>query len=443
MQSSPSYSAIMKVATPVMFGVVVEFIVAFIDTAFLGTVSELALNTAGNAGLLYITFYMTGQGLASAMQIIIARRYGAKRYADCGRLTGQSAILQFLFGCLLFVSYWLFGHYIVSVSVESVAISNSMISFLNIRTIGYLIAMPSLALISFYTGIGKTKALVGSMFVLSIINIIGDYVLINGKYGFPMLGANGAAIASVLAEGGALVYLIIHSFYYAKKYPQFKLGTFVFHKRSVLKSINLGVPLMAQRFLAMASWTVFFLLIEKLGSAQLAMSQVVRTLYFLAFIPIMGFSIATKTFVSQALGDGKAHFVKGIINKCLILAIGITVVTSHGVLLYPEFLVSTIVDEPYLIEGAAAILKILFPSMILFSISGVLFSTVSGAGNTKMAFLMEAASIIVYLFAAYLITIIYPQPVHYVWMLEYLYFGFLIIVSMIYLKTGHWKKIKV
>ena len=433
----------MKVASPVMFGVVVEFIVAFIDTAFLGKVSELALHTAGNAGLLYITFYMTGQGLASAMQIIIARRYGAKRFADCGRITGQSVILQFLFGCLLFLCYWLFGHSVVSASVESKAISESMISFLNIRTLGYLIAMPSLALISFYTGIGKTKALIGSTFVLSVINIIGDYILIHGKFGFPVMGANGAAIASVLAEAGALIFLIAYSINYGKKYPQFKLGTFVFHKRSVFKSVNLGAPLMAQRFLSLASWTIFFLLIEKLGSAQLAMSQVVRTLYFLAFIPIMGFSIATKTFVSQALGDGKPYFVKSIINKCLLLAVGITVITSHGVLLYPEFLVSTIVDEPYLITGAADILFILFPSMILFSISGVLFSAVSGAGNTKMAFFMEAASILIYLVAAYFITIKYPQPVHYVWMLEYLYFGFLIIVSVIYLKTGHWKKIKV
>lgn len=430
-------------ATPVMFGVIVEFIVAFIDTAFLGRVSELALNTAGNAGLLYITFYMTGQGLASAMQIIIARRYGAGRFADCGKLTGQSAILQLLFGFLLFGLYWCFGKPVVNASVESPEIASSMIGFLDYRCLGYLIAMPQLALISFYTGIGKTRALVGTTFVLSIINIIGDYLLINGKFGFPEMGANGAAIASVIAEGGAFLYLIIYSYYYGKKHPKYQLGSFIFHKRSVMKSINLGAPLMAQRFLSMASWTIFFLLIEKLGSAQLAMSQVVRTLYFLAFIPIMGFSIATKTFVSQALGDGKVGYVKDIIKKCLILAVGITIITSHGVVLYPEFLVSTIVNEPYLIEGAAEILMILFPSMILFSISGVLFNTISGAGNTKMAFLMEAASIFIYLYAAYLITIKYPQPVRIVWMLEYLYFGFLIIVSLIYLKSGHWKKIKV
>ena len=58
----PSYKAILAVAFPVMFGVLVEFIVAFIDTLFLGRVSELALNTAGNAALIYMTFFMTSQG---------------------------------------------------------------------------------------------------------------------------------------------------------------------------------------------------------------------------------------------------------------------------------------------------------------------------------------------------------------------------------------------
>lgn len=443
MQQSPSYGTIMKVATPIMFGVFVEFIVAFIDTAFLGRVSELALNTAGNAGLLYITFYMTGQGLASAMQIIIARRYGAKKYAECGQITGQSAILQFIFGILLLILYWLFGKPIVMASMESTEIATSMISFLNIRNVGYLIVLPQLALISFYTGIGQTKALIGTTFVLSVVNIIGDYVLIYGHYGFPELGADGAAYASVIAEFVSFIYLLFYSYRFHIKFPKFELGSFVMNKESILKSINLGVPLMAQRFLAMASWTIFFFFIEKLGSAELAMSQVVRTLYFLAFIPIMGFSITTKTFVSQALGDGKVEYVKDIIKKCLILAVAITIVTAHGVLLYPEYLVSIIVKEPYLIEGASSILLILFPSMILFSISGVLFNTVAGAGNTKMAFLMEAVSIFIYLLAAYFITIVYPQPVSVVWMLEYLYFGFLIIVSLIYLRSGHWKKINV
>lgn len=426
-----------------MFGVLVEFIVAFIDTAFLGRVSELALNTAGNAGLIYITFYMAGQGLAGGVQIIVARRYGANRFSDCGKLTGQSIILLFLFAVILYFAFQLFGDILVSSTIQDSKIAVAMTEFLNYRTLGYFVALPHLALISFYTGIGRTNVLIGSTFVLSIINIIFDYILIHGHFGFPAMGANGAALASVLAESGAFIFIIIYTVFFSTKNAQFKLGKLIFHTKSVLKTLRLGSPLMLQRFLSLASWTIFFMFIEKLGSTDLAASQVVRTLYFIAFIPIMGFSVATKTFVSQALGNNGINHIKPIIKKTMLLGVLITLLTSHGAIFYPELIVSAIVDDVKLITQASNILMVIFPSMIMFSIAGILTSTVAGTGNTRMFLLIEAFSITAYLTLAYLITIVYPKDVTLVWMLEYIYFGVLLILALVYLKSGHWKKIKV
>lgn len=439
----PSYKAILAVAFPVMFGVLVEFIVAFIDTLFLGRVSELALNTAGNAALIYMTFFMTSQGLSSAMQILIARRYGQQKYQQCGEILGQGVLLLLGFAVFLIISFILLGQKLIPLSVDNQDIALAMDDFLSIRCFGYLFALPQLAMVSFYTGIGKTKVLIGSTLILSGVNILGDYLLIHGAWGFPEMGANGAALASVIAELTSFIFLICYTQFYRIKHASLGIGALVWKKASIYKTINLGAPLMVQSFLSLASWTIFFLFIEKLGSEQLAMSQLVRTLYFLAFIPIMGFTVATKTFISQAIGQGEINAVYSIINKCLILGLAITILTAHGVWLYPEVLVSFIVDQDYLIKGAAEILSVLFPSMLLFSISGVLFSAVSGSGNTRMVLLIEALSILIYLYAAYWLTIKYPQPVHYVWMLEYLYFGFLILASVWYLKSGHWKKLTV
>ena len=76
---STSYQAILKLALPISAGTFTQFLVVLTDNFFLSKVSDSALNGAGNAGILYITLAMVGQGLSSCGQILIARRVGEGR----------------------------------------------------------------------------------------------------------------------------------------------------------------------------------------------------------------------------------------------------------------------------------------------------------------------------------------------------------------------------
>ena len=95
---STSYSAILKLALPVSAGTFTQFLVVLTDNFFLSQVSDATLNGAGNAGILYITLAMVGQGLSSFGQILIARRVGEGRTERALVLLRTGLLGMFLIG---------------------------------------------------------------------------------------------------------------------------------------------------------------------------------------------------------------------------------------------------------------------------------------------------------------------------------------------------------
>jgi Na+-driven multidrug efflux pump len=109
--------------------------------------------------------------------------------------------------------------------------------------------------------------------------------------------------------------------------------------------------------------------------------------------------------------------------------------------LFPESVISIVNSNESIMQESVFTLRLISISMLLFGICGPMLSFVSGAGDTQMSFLIEFTTIVLYLSGAYILTIVYPQPVHLVWSLEYLYFGTLFLLSYWYILKGKWRTI--
>jgi len=84
-------------------------------------------------------------------------------------------------------------------------------------------------------------------------------------------------------------------------------------------------------------------------------------------------------------------------------------------------------------------LYVILGAMILFSVTMMMFSGVSGTANTHIAMAIELFTIAVYLVAAYLLAVVFRQRIEVVWLCEYIYFIILGSLSMLYLRTGKWR----
>lgn len=438
-----SYKTIWQIAFPIIISGIAQNVVNVTDTAFLGQVSNAAMGAAGNAGIFYFVLIITGMGFTTGAQIIIGRRNGENNPLEIGKIVDHAFYFVIPLALVLFGLVQLFSHHFFNAIVQSENILILANDFINVRIWGILFAFLNFTFIAFFVGITKTRILSYVTIIMMLVNVILDYVLIFGHFGFPEMGVKGAALASVISEGSAFLFFVIYTL---KKVDLNKYELFGFKRfdSSVLsRMFNVSFPIMLQNFLSLSSWFIFFMIIEKMGEEELAISHIVRSIYMVLMIPLFGFSSATNTLVSNLIGEGRSNEILAMIRKIIWMSLGFTFILSFISFFIPEYLTSFYTNDVGLISRTVETLHVINFTMFFFCISFILFNGVTGTGNTRTSMLIEATNIVIYLSSAYFIAIILKSSLPVVWASEFIYFGFLGLFSYLYLKYGNWKKKKI
>ncbi len=435
----PSYKKIWQVSYPIILSLLAQNIINVTDTAFLGRVGEVELGASAIAGLFYIAIFMLGFGFSTGTQIMISRRNGEKDYSQLGAVFNQSLYFFLALGVILFLLIYFFGSPLLSLIVSSSQIMAASETYLQIRVFGILFAFGNLAFRALLVGITQTKALGYSAIVMAVTNVILDYIFIFGHFGFPAMGIGGAALASVFAELVSLVFFIIYSRLYIdmKKYALFNLQKIDF--ATINKTLEISVYVMAQYFISVATWFSFFAVIEQMGERPLAISNIIRSLYMVLVIPIMGLSTATNSLVSNAIGEGHSKDVLKIINKIVKISFLSVLPIIALMLAFPRALIMIYTNSPDLIAETIPSVYTISIAIAIFSVAFIVFSGVSGTANTKTGLGIELITLAIYLCYVYWAVIIKQWPVELAWTSEYVYMFFLSLFSYWYIASGRWK----
>ena len=438
-----SYGNILKVALPLMTSGFIQSIVMITDSSFMARYSTLAFDAVGNGGLLYVTMFMCLMGMADGTQIIIARRIGENKKEVVGKTMGSSLLIGACLSIVLFMFlFFLFPEEILYFSNNKI-IALFQGEFLKVRSFALFFSLFVVSIQAFFLATGKTSIVLISALITAFVNIFFDYVLIFGHFGFPEMGHQGAAIASNIADFSSMIFLIIALFRFKERRDFGLFNNFGVRKSSILKLLRVGSPLMLQGFIALGTWTLFFTLIESKGEFSLTVSQNIRSIYFLAFVPIWGFAGTTKTYISQYLGAGKLNEISTIQKKIQFLTILFTIVFFHGAFFYPETLIRMINPVEDYVEKSASILRLVSGSILIYGFISVYFQTIHASGNTLHSMLIEISTVFVYALFSYLFIILLDLDIYWIWSVEYIYFLSIGFFSILYLRLVDWKSKKV
>jgi putative MATE family efflux protein len=433
------YKTILGVALPMMVSGFIQSIVMITDSSLISRFSTEAFVAVGNGGLLYVTMYMCLIGMADGAQIIIARRIGQERQSEIGRIFGTTVITHFLLALLFFLLlYFLMPDIILSYSKNQI-IGALQGDFIHIRSFALFFAMITLSIQAFFIATGKTWVVLIAALITASSNMVLGYGLILGNLGFPRLGVEGAAFASTIADGLGMLFLIIYLSFSQERKRYRLYQYFSFDGKSMLELLKIGSPLMLQGFFALGTWSLFFTWLEQKGQFDLTVSQNIRSIYFLAFVPIWGFAGTTKTYISQYLGH-KTYVALPIIQKRIqFLTVMFLLISFHGAILYPETLVRLINPEEEYIAKSAEILRLVSVSILLYGMVSVYFQTIHGSGNTLHSMIIEFLTVGIYAVFSYLFIKVWNLDIYWIWTVEYIYFGILGLFSISYLRLFKWK----
>lgn len=434
---------IWRVTYPIFLGLLAQNVINVTDTAFLGRVGEVALGAAAMGGLLYICVYTIAFGFSVGSQILIARRNGEGNYRAVGPIMWQGTAFSFgMAVCLLILMYFSAAP-LIRLLITSDSIYGATYEFFTWRIWGFLFAFVNVMFRGLYIGITRTKVLTMNAVVMALVNVVLDYALVFGELGLPEMGVRGAALASVIAEASSLLFFLLYTYYKVdlRKYGLNRFGQF--DLSMVLRILRISCFTMVQYFLAMAIWFVFFMALERLGQRQLAVANIVRSVYVVLLIPVQALSTTANTLVSNLIGAGGSSGVVTLLHKISRMSFLIMVVCVGLCVAFPGSILSVYTNEEALLVESVSALYVVCGAMLIASLANVYFNGISGTGNTQAALVLEVFVQVFYALYIIVVGMVIRAPVDVCFTTEVIYYVLMLGSSLIYLKKAKWQNKKI
>lgn len=438
-----SYRDIWKLAYPIILGSIAQTLISVSDTAFMGRVGEVELAAIGMVSVYYLILFMIGFSYTKGTQIMVARRVGERKFKAAGIIFDHSLLAITGIAFVLFLAMRFGSEFALQFLVKDTAILNAGIEYLEARSFGLLFSFTGSVFLAFYMGIGRMPFLLFNILSMSIINITLNYLLIFGKFGFPEMGITGAAMASNIAEAVALIMFTAHAIIakLSTKYFLFKM------KRVSAKLINditkLAFPIVLQTIISLSSWMIFFTFVEKMGAHEMAVSSVVKSIYMVIGIPAWGLSTTANTVISNLMGQNRQSEVIPALKKIIYMALVFAGILAFTCGLFPELCLNFYTNNTSVIESGIPVLYVCLFALFVYSVSTVLYHGVISTGSTKASLMIELVTVVIYMFFILGIFNIPEVSLPTVWFSEIFYWFVLMVSTLIYLRTGHWKSVKI
>ncbi len=434
---------IWNVTYPILLGLLAQNVINVTDTAFLGHVGEVALGAAAMGGLLYICVYTIAFGFSVGSQILMARRNGEGNYHSVGPIMWQGTAFSFMMAVVLLGVMWLCAEPLVRMLITSDAIYEATHEFFVWRIWGFLFSFVNVMFRALYIGITRTKVLTLNAVVMAVVNVFLDYVLVFGEWGFPELGVKGAALASVIAEACSMVFFLLYTYYKIdrKKYHLDRIGSF--DSKMVLHILQISAFTMVQYFLSMAIWFVFFMALERLGQRQLAIANIVRSVYIVLLIPVQALATTANTLVSNLIGSGGVSKVLSLLHRISAMSFMIMVVCVALCVMFPYVILSIYTNEVALMQESVGAFNVVCGSMLLASLANIYFNGISGTGNTQAALVLEVFIQVFYALYIIVVGMWIQAPVSICFTTEVIYYLLMLSASLFYLKKAKWQNKKI
>ena len=373
----------------------------------------------------------------------MARRNGEGKYQALGPIMGQGTLFLVFFSILLVGASLVWTPRLLDLLISSPAVCKAGEDYMEYRIFGLIFTSIGVMFRAFFVAITRTRVLMVNAIIMTVANVVFNYIFVFGNFGAPQMGIAGAALGSVLAEASAALHFFLYTLFCIDR-EKYQLSRIRFENFALIREIlNVSVWSMILYFLTIGTWFLFFVAVEHLGEQPLAISNIIRSTSTLLFMPVNAFGATACTLVSNAMGahrtDDVIPIVKRIIKMCYAIVVPLIVLLC----IFPEWILRIYTNDSILIESCTASIYVMTIYYMLALPGNLLFQSVSGTGDTRTAFLIEMVTIVFYTLAIYVIIVRNRVDISLCWTVEYIYWGFKLMLSALFFKKANWRNKKI
>ena len=378
-----NYKSLLRLAIPIIIGQLGGIITGLADTIMVGQHSTDELAAASFVNNVLNTFIIFGTGFSFAMIPLVGENLARdKRYV---------------------VSAWLKNGIVANFLLSLVLVAVLTLIYFNIHHLGqpvellplirpyFLVSMISIIFLmlansfrQFVEGITNPSVSMWVLVIGNALNILGNYVLIYGKWGFPEMGLMGAGYSTLFSRIMMLVMFVL-VFHFRPSYKAYRKGfmrMWVLPNRLV-RVTKLGVPIAFQQGLEAATFSLTAIMVGWLGSLELAAHQVVIAISTVSFTTYLGLGSATAIRTSFYKGAGDWDQVRKTTVAGVHLGVIVSTITCLVLFLMKDNISYIFSDDPKVCSIVILLLPILMLYQYVDGAQIVLANALRGLSDVK------------------------------------------------------------
>ena len=435
--------AVFMLSIPMILEMLMESIFAIVDIFYVSKVSVNAVATIGLTESVITLVYAVAIGLSIAATAIVARRIGEQDKEGASQAAVQVIFLGVIVSIVISIIGILYPKEILQLMGGDPELIAEGYGYTQVLLGGNVTIMLLFLINAIFRGAGDASIAMWALVLSNGLNIILDPMFIFGFGPIPAYGVEGAAIATTIGRGTAVLFQLLVLVYGWSKI-KVKLKDLVLRVAVMINLIKVSLGGIGQFLIGTSSWVILMRIMSEFGSEVLAGYTIAIRVMMFTLMPAWGMSNAAATLVGQNLGAQKPQRAEDSVWKTgKYSAIFMGLVSVIYLIFAPE-IVSWFTQEAEVVRNAALCLRIIAAGYIFYGYGMVVINAFNGAGDTKTPTWINF--ICFWLFQlpfAYITAITFDLGPVGVFMAITFAEILIAVIGVIWFKKGYWKTIKV
>jgi putative MATE family efflux protein len=398
---------IIKLAWPVAAEMFLHTLTQIVDMMMVARLGQAALAAVGISFRPMFFVMSIFLGVGAGTTALVARSMGAKQPEVAHKVAHQSVLATMVLATVLSAAFWAIAPWIQTFMGAEPAVAALGVSYMRSLAWGMVFMYMSSVATAALRGAGDTHTSMRVNIAANLVNVVLNYVLIFGHFGFPAMGVTGAAIATSISRvvGGVVIIGLILTRRLVIQPPKRLLS---FDLEIFLRVVRIGVPAMVERMLLSLAMIFHLKMVAVAGTLAIAAGTLSQNIEELSHMPSIGISVSASTLVGQFLGHGRADAAEHSAWEAVKIALLFMSAMGMLFIAFPGVWLSIYAPDADLLPLASTLVRWMGVAQPFMAIAFVLSGALRGAGDTASVMKMTAFSMwvvrlgLTYIFMQYL-----------------------------------------
>lgn len=386
---SREFSAMFKLALPIVLLQVGMVLFGVVDTLFMGQLGAEAIAAVGLGHAIVFIFFVFGMGILYGVDSLSSRAVGAKDFSYSAQVAAHSMVLALGVAACNFILVTLFLEYALPHFHVAKEVLPRLTLYVHYVRWFYFPGLLFFACRQFLQSLSEVGPMIYVLLVAHAINVLANYLLVLGAHGFPRWEVRGTATATVLANA----WLGTAMFFIARKRILKVLGAWPKWEKNIFRELlRLGLPGGVQTFFEVSVFSVVSLVVARLGTTALAAHNLTLNLASITFMVPMGVSYAAAVRVGYGVGEGSREKSRAAGKVAVLMGIGFMSLTCILFFVCPKFFLGLYTRDAAVLAIGVSLLRVAGIFQIFDGMQVVLTGMLRGLGDTKTSMIVNLVS---------------------------------------------------